>query len=173
MFNNVFSLIDLRSFSNVWFWIVVVLMWSSLSHYIMGVPFDMVTRARRQGGAALEDLEALVRVQVNRRVHLAEAAGPWMVALAAAALTALAILGFGYGLQIGQAVFLLLAPASLVGLLGVMAAWRIRRSQPGGAALCALLARERRKVQALGLLSILVTAFWGVFQVMTHSVLGG
>jgi hypothetical protein len=170
---NVFHLIDLRSFSNIWYWIILAGMWSSLSHFVLGVPYDMVTRARRHGGAAEADLEAMVRVQVRRRTHLVEQAGAWMVALAAAALTLLAVLGFGYGSQLGQAAFLLLFPAALVGIIDIRAAWRLQASQPQGAALCSALSRERRKVQALGTLSILVTAFWGMWQVATVSVLGG
>ena len=172
VFQDVFHLIDLRSFSNIWYWIVVAAMWSSLSHFVLGVPFDMVARARRQGGAAQADLEAMVRVQVNRRLYLSEAAGPWVVGLIAGGLAALATLGFGYGLQLGQAAFLLLAPAALTGLLGVLAARRIREADPRGEALCAILARERRKVQALGVVSILLTAFWGMWQAMSFSVLG-
>ena len=170
--HNIFGLIDMRSFSNVWFWIVLSLLWSSLSHYVMGVPFDMVTRARRQGGAAMEDLEAVVRAQVNRRVHIAEVSGQWLVAVTAAALTMLALLGFLYGLQFGQALFLLLAPTAVVGVMSVTTARRLHADPLTGEALCALLGRQRFQVQLLGVLTIFVTALWGIYRLMTASVLG-
>lgn len=172
-YQNVFELIDMRSFSNIWYWIALAVLWSSLSHFVLGVPFDLVTRARRRGGAAMVDLEALVRVQVNRRLYLAEVSGPWMVAFVTAGLTTLGLLGFAYRLQFGQAVFLLLAPASVVGALGMAAARRIAREDPRGEDLCRLLMRERLKVQAVGVVTILTTGMWGMWQIMNVSALGG
>lgn len=171
-YHNILSLIDLRSFSNVWYWIVLAVLWSSLSHYVMGVPFDMVVRARRHGGAALADLEALVRVQVNRRVLISEVAGPWLVGVTTAGLTTLALLGFVYRIQFGQALFLLMAPASLVGLMGVLAARRLRRAPLEGEPLCAYLARQRLWIQLVGMVAILFTAIWGMLQLLSTSVLG-
>ena len=171
-YQNILTLIDLRSFSNIWYWIALAVLWSSLSHYVMGVPFDMVVRARRLGGAALEDLEALVRVQVNRRVLIAEVAGPWLVALVAAGLTTLALLGFVYRIQFGQALFLLMAPAALVWLMGVLAARRLARAPLEGEPLCAFLSRQRIWIQLLGVVSIFVTAVWGMLQIFSTSALG-
>jgi len=172
LYQNIFRLIDLRSFSNIWYWIVLALMWSSLSHYVMGVPFDMVVRARRRGGEALADLETLVRVQARRRVRIAAVAGPWIVGVTAACLTVLAMLGFVYRIQLGQALFLLLAPAALVGLLGVLAARRLEAAPLEGEALCDFLSRQRLWVQLLGAIAIFVTAVWGVMQLLLVPVLG-
>ena len=163
----------MRSFSNIWYWIALAVLWSSLSHFVLGVPYDLVTRARRRGGAAMDDLEALVRVQVNRRLNVAEASGPWVVALVTAALTILGLLGFFYRLQFGQALFLLLAPAALVGALGLLAARRIARDAPRGEDLCRLLGRERFKVQVVGVITIFVTGMRGMWQNMSVSALGG
>ncbi len=44
----IFDLIDMRSFSNLWYWIALAVTWSSTSHWVLGVPFDMVLRARRK-----------------------------------------------------------------------------------------------------------------------------
>lgn len=170
---TIFEFIDTRSFTSIWFWIVVAVMWSTLSHYVMGVPFDMVVRARRQGGRAQQDLELMVRFQVDRRLHIAYLSGLWLVAFVAAGLTMVALLGFVYGIQLAQALFLLLMPASCVGLLGILAARRLAAAPREGEALCSFLARQRLMVQVIGVLSILVTAGWAVLTVMTTSVLGG
>ncbi len=45
------------SFSNLWYWIALAVMWSSTSHWVLGVPYDMIQRARREGGQAEADLE--------------------------------------------------------------------------------------------------------------------
>jgi hypothetical protein len=172
-YQNVYELIDMRSFSNIWYWVVLAVMWSSLSHFIIGVPFDMVTRARRHGGQAMADLEDMVRVNTNRRLHVVKVSGMWLVGFVTATLTVLAILGFLYSIQFGQALFLLLAPASLVGVMGVEAAARIAREQMTGERLCRYMAVHRFKVQLLGMVSILITAMWGMWQNMNISALTG
>jgi hypothetical protein len=169
---SIFEFIDTRSFTSIWFWMAVAVMWSSLSHYVMGVPFDMVVRARRQGGRAQEELEWMVRLQVARRVHVAEVSGLLLVALTTAGITVLGLLCFYYRLQFAQALFLLLLPASMVGVLGVLAARRLERAPLQGEALCAFLGRQRMMVQGIGVLSIIVTAAWAIWTIMSTSVLG-
>jgi len=69
--NALFEVIDMRSFSNLWFWIALAVVWSSVSHWVLGVPFDMIQRARKQGGQAEADLHDMVRINVNRLLYIA------------------------------------------------------------------------------------------------------
>jgi hypothetical protein len=163
--------VDMRSFTNIWFWIVLAVMWSSLSQYVMGVPFDMVTRARRHGGRAQRDLETLVDLQIDRRLHIAEVSGPWLVGFVMAGLTVLGLLGFLYRFQLGQALFLLLMPASAVQFLGILTARRLARAPLRGEALCSFIARQRMLVQAIGVLCIAITAGWAIWSIMNSSAL--
>lgn len=171
-YNSVFTLIDTRSFSNLWFWIVLAMMWSSISHYVLGVPFDMVVRARRQGGQAMSDLEALVAIQARRRLHVMQASGLWMTVLWAALLSAVAVLGFGYGMEFAQALTLLGFPAALVFALGFRLALQLEREEPQSEALTRVLTWHRFIVQAIGLAAILITALWGMWHNISLSVLG-
>jgi len=158
------EVIDLRSFSNLWFWIALAVVWSTASHYVLGVPYDMVARARRTGGDAEDDLRDLVRINVNRLLYISEAAGLWLLALACFLLTALAILGFAYDVEFCQALFLLGFPLSLVFALSIQTARRIRAAD--GEGLYRMLGRHRMKVQGIGVVSIFVTAMWGMWQNM-------
>lgn len=169
---TVFELIDMRSFSNLWFWLALAAVWSTASHYVLGVPWDMVNRAEVRGGRAQEDLELLVRLRVARLVLISEMSGPWLVALGALGLSSLALLGFAYGVEFAQALFLMMFPLSVVGLLGLSSAERIAGEALGGAALRRRLARHRRVVQVIGLVSIFVTAMWGMYQNMSVGPLG-
>lgn len=171
-YNSVFTLIDTRSFSNLWFWIVLAVMWSSISHYILGVPFDMVVRARRQGGAAMEDLETLVAIQMRRRLHMMQASGVWMTLLWTAILSGVAVLGFGYGIELAQALALLGFPAALVFALGFRLALRLEREEPVGEGLARILTWHRFTVQAIGMVAILITALWGMWHNISLTVLG-
>lgn len=159
-----FEVIDFGSFSNLWYWIALAVVWSSSSHRVLGVPFDMIVRAKRQGGATLADLEALVRINVGRLLFIARESGPWVAGIAAFLLSALATLGFWYGVELAQAVFLIALPLAFVGLMRVRAARRIEAEAPGGEVLCRLLLRLRVWTQVVGMVSIFVTALYGMYQ---------
>lgn len=172
-YNNLFELIDMRSFSNLWFWIALAVLWSSVSHWVLGVPYDMVLRARRQGGEAETDLEELVRINVNRMLFIAEMSGLWLLGFGCFFLTILFSLGVFYDLEIAQALFLLGFPMSMVGLVSLATARRIQREEARGEQLRQRLGRHRTYVQIIGMISIFVTAMWGMYQNMTLGPLGG
>ena len=52
-----------------------------ISYWVLGVPFDMVARARRYGGQAAEDLEDLIRINVNRLLFIGNVSGLWVLGL--------------------------------------------------------------------------------------------
>lgn len=172
LYDNVFTLIDLRSFSNLWFWIVLAVTWSVASHYVIGVPFDMVMRARRKGGAAMADLETMVDLQLRRRAGIFQSGGALLVGLWTCLLTAVAILGFWYRIEFAQAVTLLLVPLTLVMGLGLRLAAQLRSERPRAEALTRRLTWHRLLVQIIGVLSILVTALWGMWHNLSLNVLG-
>lgn len=170
--SSVLALIDLRSFSNLWFWIALAVMWSSASHYVLGVPFDMVVRARRQGGEAMSDLETITAIQARRRLHILATSGVWITGFWATVLTASAILGFGYRVEFAQALALMGFPVTLVFALGFRLALRIEREAPRNEALTRMLTWHRMMIQMIGTFSVLVTAIWGMWHNLSLSVLG-
>lgn len=167
----VFEVIDFGSFSNLWYWIALAVVWSTASHWVLGVPFDMVGRARKQGGQAQIDLEDITRVNVNRLLFITGAAGIWILGIASFLLTVLAVAGFWYGNELAQAVFLLAFPMSLVMLLGLRSAHRIRNEAIRGEDLWKQLGRHRIATQAIGMVSIFVTSLWGMYQNLAFGAL--
>ncbi len=173
LYSSIFELIDMRSFSNLWFWIALAVMWSTASHWVLGVPYDMVLRARRNGGQTEQDLEDLVRINTNRLLFIARVSGLWILGLACFLLTGLLILGFLYSLEIAQALFLLGFPMSIVGLLSLSTANLIHQESASGEHLRKRLTRHRLYVQMTGVVSIFVTALWGMYQNLSIGPLGG
>ena len=171
--NLIFDLIDLRSFSNLWYWIALAVTWSTASHWVLGVPYDMVLRARRVGGQAETDLEDLVRINVNRILYIAREAGVILIAFFAFLLTTLTLLGFVYRVEFCQAVLLIAFPLSIVALISVSTAQRIESTGERGEALRRRLSVHRVGVQIIGMLSIFITAFWGMLQNFNVSILPG
>ena len=45
--STLFQFIDLRSFSDIWYWLMLGLVWTRVMHAPMGVPAELVHRARR------------------------------------------------------------------------------------------------------------------------------
>lgn len=167
-----FEVIDMRSFSNLWYWIALAVTWSQASHWVLGLPFDMVLRARRMGGQAAADLDELARIYVARLLYIVDVAGAVLVLLAFFVLTALTVLGFWYRVEFAQAVILLLFPLTIVGAMSLRTAWLIDRRAETGEALQRHLARHRTLVQIVGMISIFVTAFWGMAQNFSVNPLG-
>ena len=162
----------MRSFSNLWFWIALAVVWSSASHWVLGVPFDLVQRARRSQGQTMTDLEDLTRINVNRLLYIGRVSGLWLMGFTCFMLSALAILAFMYDVEFAQALFLLGFPMSLVALLNLSTARLIESEGSAGELLCKRLTRCRLYTQMIGTVSIFVTALYGMYQNLSIGVLG-
>lgn len=164
-YDSVFEVIDMRSFSNLWYWIALAVLWSTVSHWVLGVPFDLILRAKRTADpAAMQDLQDLVRVNVNRVLYIAEVSGSWLFLFGSAVLTALGLTAFVYNVEFSQAVFLMVLPLTILAFLTVGTARRIRRDGDTGAALVRRLHRHRFATQMVGVVSIFVTAMFGMYK---------
>ena len=163
------EVIDLRSFSNLWYWIVLAILWSSFTHWVLGIPYHLVQRARGGDADSARDLRLLARINSRRVLEVADMSGPLVVALGAFVISALAVLGWGYRIEFAQALVLLILPLVLVAGLSVVTARRLHDSDFATAE--ALLRHHRLIVQAMGIVSIFLTAFWGMKMNVTASVL--
>lgn len=159
-----FQVIDLRSFSSIWYWIVVAVVWSSVSHWVLGVPYDLIQRARRKGGEAEADFHDLVRINVNRLLHITGVAGMVLAGLVCFLLTSLAVLSVIYRVELAQAVLFLALPLTLVGMVSLSTARKIAATGPVGDALYTVLVRHRLYTQIIGMLAIFFTAMFGMYQ---------
>ncbi len=167
-----FDLIDMRSFSNLWYWIALGVIWSSASHWVLGVPHDMVWRARREGGQALEDLETLVRINVARMLHASRSYGAALIGMVCFLVTVLALLGFWYDVEFAQAVLFLFVPLVILGYLSLRTSVKIEAGEGHGDALFHRLGWHRLTVQVLGMVSIFVTSLFGMWVNIQFSLPG-
>lgn len=173
-YDSVFEVIDLRSFSNLWYWIALAVLWSSVSHWILGVPYDTILRARRKKpDTAVQDLHDLTRVNVNRILYIAEVSGSWMTLFGSAMLTALGLSAFVYGVEFAQAVFLMVLPMSILAVLSVRTARIIRAKELQDDDLIRQLLRHRFGTQLIGVASIFVTAMYGMYKNLYVGPFGG
>ena len=154
----------------MWYWIALAVLWSSTAHYGLGVPFDLVQRAKRKGGQFEIDLEDLVRINCKRVLFIGSISGLWIVGLTCFVLTALFGLGFIYRMEFAQAVFLMVFPLAIVWAMSLSLARLIVDENLRGDVLNQKLTRHRLYIQLVGIVAIFVTAMWGMYQNLT---LGG
>ncbi|NDV01727.1 component of SufBCD complex [Pseudoroseicyclus tamaricis] len=162
-----FQTIDFHSFSNLWYWIVLAVVWSSASHFVMGVPWDLVMRARREGGQAEADLIQLVGIQSRRMLFFSRNSGLWLFGLVCFLHSTLLVLSLWYGVEWAQAVELIALPMTLVGFLGVATAADFDAADELEADLIyRRLRRQRLQVQLIGMVSLVVTAMYGMYKTL-------
>ncbi len=165
------EVIDLRSFSNLWYWIALAALWSTASHWVVGVPFDMVTRARRGHERSIHDMRVVAEVNVHRILSIVELSGISAVSILAFIVTSLGVLGWYYNVEFCQALFFLVFPMILVAGLNYYTALKLRDT--GYEDLIKRLRLHRLGVQLIGMVSIFITAFWGMWVNLNYGALGG
>jgi hypothetical protein len=171
LIETVFEIIDMRSFSNLWFWIVLAVLWSSTSYWVLGVPYDMIQQARREGGAVQQDMEDLVRINTSRLLMMVDRSGVMGTALLCFWASGLALMAFYYHVEFAQALFLLLAPLSLVVWQSIRTSRRLAGGGLDPESLHRTLIRHRRVTQVIGMLAISVTALYGTWQNVNVSII--
>lgn len=178
-FTGFLHLMDAPSFASIWYWLLLLLGWTLAGRAVLGVPMDVITRARRSPegapGVALLDWLSLNLP----RWQVGPGDGVGLLAVAGFVLGALAVLGFAYGLEAAQALLLLVLPfAALLGLrlrlarrlLPVMMAAQTGETAPEEAAAQAVRAviRHRRWASALSVLAVALTALWATIWGLAH-----
>ncbi|SFA85919.1 hypothetical protein SAMN05421688_1226 [Poseidonocella pacifica] len=169
--NSLIELIDTRSFASLWYWLLLALVWTGAANWGLGAPVDMLLRARRLGGGAQDELETSVAIQSRRQIRLA--GGPVTLGVLAFVSTMLALLGFLYGWELGQAVFLLIFPLILVRYMALRTAHRILRGNLQGDALHDVIGAHRFRVQVLSVIALFATALFGMYQNLVSNPFGG
>ena len=147
--------ISFKSFSSVWFWIMIGVSWSVMCHWTLGVPYDALMRADQKGGDYANEAERLAKLNIARIARTFQKGGTIVTALACFFLAIIATFGFFYDYELAQAIFVLLAPLTLVSAINVRLAMRLDRDAVTGEALRDALVSRRFWNQVIGLTSII------------------
>ena len=183
-FDSLIGFLDSRSFGTVWYWLVVIGAWSLTGRAVIGVPVEILTRARSaiQAGegaspVVLHLLDWLSLVLPRWRVGAGE--GAMLLGGTGFVLTSLAIMGVGYGLELALAAFLLLMPLAILFWLRLALARRLMplleaagqgtRTVPDAAAEAVRrMVIHRRAVTVLSMMAVALAALWGALWSVIH-----
>lgn len=166
------SQIDTRSFASLWYWIMIALMWAGVTRQVMGVPHDVIARARRFGGGAQADFESLARLNAQRLMYFWQRGGLAYVAITAFFFSGLFVMAFGFGMEFAQALVFLITPMAIIGALSMRAAHLVLAGHGADKALHSLMWHLRIYVQVLGFIFILLTAVFGFMHNFTAGFYG-
>jgi hypothetical protein len=155
--------IDFHTFASIWYWFAVIISWAVASHWPIGVPFDLLFRARKCAPQDIADLEAIVDVNVRRFTGLTDMAGPWLLGLVTFVLSVLCMTGFYYGFELAQGLFVLGAPLTLIIWLNIQVAYGLRENPARGRDLVDRLFKMRLWSQVIGMIAIFTTAVYGLY----------
>ncbi|WP_333712913.1 hypothetical protein [Yoonia sp.] len=155
-------IITLDTFSNVWYWAAVVVSWAVACHWLIGVPFDMLVRARRGKGREMADLEAMVDINVRRIIWFQDIGGAGFAALAAFFLAGTGLLAIGYRFELAIGVLILALPLFVVVLVNLRLALALHANPLKGQELVARLFRVRLWTQGIAAISLFATSALGM-----------
>ena len=185
-FDNLIGLLGSRSFSTIWFWLVLIGMWSVTGRSVIGIPSEVLARARAalagddgQGPAVITLLDWLSLILPRWQLRPREGAA--FLGVTSFLMTSLAVLGFVFWLEMAQALTLLLLPfwalfwmrvrlaRRLVPLVHAAQEGRAPVSQAAGDAARAMV-WHKRFVTILSMIAVAVTALWGALWTVLHPV---
>lgn len=161
-------LIELNTFTSAWYWLTVIVTWAIASNWLIGVPFDMLFRARKCAPQPIADLEALVDINVRRIVATNGVFGIAITALIAFVLSGLAVLGFAYRFELAQGLLVLGAPLTLIVIINMRLAHQLNNNPLGGSDLVRRLFVVRLWTQVIAMVSLFFTSMYGAYYAISY-----
>ncbi len=165
--NAITRVIELNTFANVWYWLAVIVSWSVASNWLIGVPFDMLFRARKFGTQQVADLEALVDINVRRIVAVNSALGLVLATLVAFILTGLLLLGFYYGVELAQGLAVLATPLTIIAAMNLRLALQLHEAPLFGPDLVRRMFFVRLWTQIISMVALFFTAMYGMYYTLS------
>lgn len=166
-YEAIFQTISMRSFSSIWYWLVVIGLWMWTAQRVLGVPLDLIMHVHRhpEDDHAARDLNDLLRVNARRMGKMPGVLNVGVAAFLLSAIVALAVAG----LETAQAVACIAVPMAAVVLLRIRLARRVL--DMGTIAATKALIWHRMFVQMIAMVSIFSTSVWGMFRNLGLAVL--
>ena len=161
------EIVNSSSFASVWYWVVFALLWTRATHCTLGVPYEDLQNARSFGGQYATDFRIQIQINVRKTLAVYEQHSMVLTVFLSFLLGTVFTLGFHFYIQIMQATFLLMMSQTMVSVLSIHLAKRIRNQKYVGDKLYSAYLLHRRTKQCLGAVSIFFAAFLGVSQTLS------
>jgi hypothetical protein len=155
--SRVFQTFAAASFQSIWYWVLHVVVWTLACYRTLGVPHDLLLRARRVPEVSAR-VDTLAQLTSERVGGIYDALGVPIAAGLGFLLAGLFALGFGTGIETAQAAFAIVLPLVVINYSKLRLALAVRRHGIAGPRLVLALARRRVWHQLIAVVAILGAA---------------
>ena len=142
------------SFQSIWYWVLHAVVWTLACYRTLGVPHDMLLRARREPEIG-ERVDVLAGLACERVGGIHDRLGVPIAAVSGFVLTVAFVFGFWNGIEMARAAFVILLPLWVVGYSKLRLALAVRHHRMSGPRLVLALARRRVWHQFIAVLAML------------------
>lgn len=152
-----FQTLAAASFQSPWYWVLHVVVWTLACYRTLGVPHDMLLRARRDPAVAGR-VDQLAHLTVERVTGIHDRMGAAIAGGVGFVLAALMSLGFVARLETAQAALALVLPLAVISYSKLRLALAVKRKGMDGPELVLALARRRVWHQVIAVVAMLGAA---------------
>lgn len=158
-------LLSSDSFTSFWYWAILVVMWSRVTHFSLGVGLHDIRDASKNGGQDMQDVEDLIDINSRKLVQTIDNYGVILFFVGTFFIATIATLGFRFEYELMQASALLLIGSVLAFLLTIRFAYVQQHGERRGDALCKAFMRLRMFKQFVGIATIFIISFYSAYYV--------
>ena len=155
--------LNANSFNNVWFWVLVSIIWLKSINFTFGVTISQIQKAQISGGSALIDIETIILINSRRRTEYINRFGLWIISIGMFLLSATATLGFWFSYELMQASTFLLVKLYYSYFSTLSLASKIKTKKLIGTDLCKAYLRCKNQKQFFGLLIIIFISLFSSY----------
>jgi len=160
------AILSSPSFGSFWYWLLVAISWSQITHFSLGVGLHDVRDAVRNGGQDMKDVEDIVSINARRLTTTMQRYGTWLAAIGTFLIASMFTLGFWFDFELMQAMSLLVFGLVWASILAGRFAQRVIKQELRGEALCKGFTRLRTKKQFVGIFMIFIISFYAAYTIV-------
>lgn len=170
------EIMNLESLWTLWFWIMHVIAWSMTSHFVLGVPFDVIVQANREkdeAGPWTFHADAMIRASVFRVVSYFRKMGTVIVGVWSFLIGSLLTFAILFQNEFCMAALTFMLPLTAIYAVSIRWALWIDGTELGPTELRQAVRRLRFWVQLFGVIAVILAGAIAVyFWVQTHVPIG-
>ena len=155
--------LNANSFNNVWFWVLVSIIWVKTVNFTFGVTISQIQKAQLSGGTALIDIETIILINSRLSTEYIDKFGLWIISISMFLLSAFATLGFWFSYELMQASTFLLILLYYSYISTFSLASKIKKRKLSGNDLCKAYLKCKNQKQFFGLLIVLFISFFSSY----------
>ena len=152
-----------NGFNNLWYWLLVSVVWVRAIQWTVGIPSDMMRAARRGNEQAKIDALGMMDIHIRTTTREFNQFGTALVLLTCFVMASFATMGFGNDIPVLQGVFFIAFPIVVLGALGVRLSYRLQKKPVEWDELISIYRRHFWLKVALAIFFVVSSMLWALY----------